>query len=858
MTAPNRDEDWKALVEVFLAESLEMLDETEGKLIELEKVSQGGQADSKVLNLIFRLFHSLKGSAAALQLDVIKELTHTAENLLVEYRENRIQIEADHIDLLCQTCDFIRLILNEVGVHHDDEHMRGMATEIKGKILKVLSDSHAKAMPVIPTPTQVEVGTANGVTALTSHAATPAAGAGNSTDRASIGSTHVSNLPPFSPPFTSSAPSSAFAASAPAFPATSSPAPLASGSAAASACPAVATAAVTAPVSDLAAIGVAPSARKESTGRKASDFEEPMLAGSLESLKLDLTPEMLRRFSEEAEELFEEGEQALLIVEKNPESTDELSKAFRALHSFKGNAGFFGFNDLERLSHAAENVLDRVRKKEIPPDRIATTAILKTVDHLRAAVRKLPVSPQGTIEGLQTLLDDLSWVSNPSSSQGKGPKLGELLVFHGFLSEDALSEVLTLQKNLSVGAPAVGEKLPEAGNQHAAPRQSIRVDTEKLDRLVELVGELVIAQSNLANCPELTGLRLERLNKDIDRFAKITKDLQRLAMAVRMVPISGLFRKMVRPIRDLARTLRKEIDLKILGEDTEIDKNVLELLRDPLTHLIRNAVDHGIESGDIRRQNGKPPAGMILLDAHHSGGEIWISVQDDGRGLDRSKIYSKACKLGLTDRPNTDFTDSEIFEFIFEPGFSTAETVTEISGRGVGMDVVRKNIEALKGRIDIRSTMGQGSHFILRIPLTLSIIDGMVIRIGNERYVIPTQSIVEFFRPLPDSITTISNLGEAVMIRDNLIPFFRVANFFHLPNAEQDPTKAQVMVIDENHQRIGLMVDEILGQQQTVIKSLGGALRSLQGISGAAVMPDGRVGLILDPPSLVSMLRKKS
>ncbi|UCD81296.1 MAG: chemotaxis protein CheA, partial [Desulfobacterales bacterium] len=325
--------------------------------------------------------------------------------------------------------------------------------------------------------------------------------------------------------------------------------------------------------------------------------------------------------------------------------------------------------------------------------------------------------------------------------------------------------------------------------------------------------------------------------------------------SMRMVPLKATFNKMARLVRDLARKVGKNVNFVTEGEDTEIDRNLVNIINDPLVHMVRNAVDHGIEPPDERRQNGKPDYGTVQLLAYHSAGSVVVEVRDDGKGLDREMILEKAREKGLigesSDSSDRTFSDREVFNMIFEPGFSTAQVVTDLSGRGVGMDVVKKNIEALRGQVEIKSEYGKGSVFKMSLPLTLAIIDGMVVRVGSETYVIPTVSIIRSIKPGKKDLSTVLNQGEVVSLQGSLIPLFRMARLYHIQEAKQDAQEGVVVIVEDEERQAGLLVDELIGRQQVVIKSLGETMKDIPGISGGAIMPDGRVGLIIDVGGLV-------
>ncbi len=456
-------------------------------------------------------------------------------------------------------------------------------------------------------------------------------------------------------------------------------------------------------------------------------------------------------------------------------------------------------------------------------------------------------------------------------AEGAGLKTGEILVEMGRISEQELEQALDHQQ-APPKPPKLGEVLVSEGRvkardvaqalrAQAAPtkgeavqvREAVKVDTMRLDLLIDTIGELVIAETMVAQSEELRGAMTPALARQLSHLEKITRELQEMATSLRMVPVRATFQKMARLVRDLAKKTGKAVEFSMGGEDTELDKSVVDQISDPLVHMVRNAVDHGIEESAERRiAAGKPAEGHVHLSAYHEGGNIHICIQDDGRGLDAEQILKKGIERGLV-RDTEALSEREIFNLIFEPGFSTAQTVTAVSGRGVGMDVVRRNIEALRGQIQIESAPGKGSTFIIQLPLTLAIIDGMVVRTGPERHIIPTLSIVLSLRPCATDVCTVSGKGEMLRLHGELLPLFRLHRLFDISGAIEDYTEATVVVVEKNGKKSGILIDEILGQQQIVIKSLGEALRGIQGVAGGAIMPDGKVGLILDIGGLVKL-----
>ncbi|MBZ2160542.1 MAG: chemotaxis protein CheW [Alteromonas stellipolaris] len=406
--------------------------------------------------------------------------------------------------------------------------------------------------------------------------------------------------------------------------------------------------------------------------------------------------------------------------------------------------------------------------------------------------------------------------------------------------------------NKSTSPPPSISKSPARPAKKSGGRDSasIRVDTGKIDAMVNLVGELVITQSMLSLIgQEVDGPVGERLQVAIDELQRNTREIQESVMSVRMLPLTATFNRFPRLVRDLAGKLDKKVDLVLQGAHTEIDKSLIEKLVDPLTHLVRNSIDHGIELPEKRRAAGKPEMGTVILGAEQKGGSIIISIIDDGGGLNRARILDKAHANGLA--VSDDMPDSEVWQLIFQAGFSTAEAVTDVSGRGVGMDVVRRNIEAIGGRIEIESSLGEGSGFFIHLPLTLAIVDGMCVTVGNQIFVIPLLNIVESFQPTASQLKTLGN-DTVLYIRDQYWPLVPLHDYMDVENANRKPTEAIVVLLESSKKRFGVLVDALVGQQQVVIKSLEDHYRKVAGIAGATIMGDGKVALIIDADSIAT------
>jgi len=431
---------------------------------------------------------------------------------------------------------------------------------------------------------------------------------------------------------------------------------------------------------------------------------------------------------------------------------------------------------------------------------------------------------------------------------------------HPEQAEGAVKELVNTEKDPSVAKLPQDDKNWDGKDRRAEPRTSssasttsIRVDIEKVDRLINMVGEIVIIQAMLDMQRRFLPVQqYPELMRGIDELNQHTRELQEAVMAVRMQPVKSIFSRMPRIVRDLSAQLGKDIRMETAGENTEVDKTIIEQLSDPLTHMIRNSVDHGIETPQIRREKGKPEQGMILLSAEHRGGKIVISISDDGAGINREKVLAKAREKGVV-APDAQLSDNEIDMLIFAAGFSTAEAVTSVSGRGVGMDVVKRNIEAIGGTVAVHNSPNKGSKFVIALPLTLAILDGMVVRVASEHYIVPIASIIETLRPKPEEVRNVADGSVVINVRGEFVPVFYLHKLFHISGAEGDASKALVVLVENNNSVIGLVVDELVGQQQVVIKSLEENADPVEGVSGATILGDGKVSLILDIPSLCHM-----
>ena len=424
------------------------------------------------------------------------------------------------------------------------------------------------------------------------------------------------------------------------------------------------------------------------------------------------------------------------------------------------------------------------------------------------------------------------------------------------------TELSNVATALATDKSAIGIQSSEKTDKNKAKSKqdlgSIRVGVDKVDSLINLMGELVITQSMLSELGNDFDIsKLEKLKSGLDQLLQNTKELQESVMKIRMLPISFAFNRFPRLVHDLSLKTGKEINLVIRGEQTELDKTVMEQIGDPLVHLVRNAVDHGIESSDIRLANGKPKSGTITLDAYHQGGNIVIEIGDDGAGINRKAVLRKAIEKGLVDSGAT-LTDSQVFDLLFEPGFSTAKEISDISGRGVGMDVVKRNIQSLGGRIQVESEPGKGSKFKVNLPLTLAILDGQLVRVGTEVYIIPLITIVESLQAKEEFINKVSGDMTLYRLRDDNVPVIPIYQLFNLPADTKEVNNSLLVVVEADGQKVGLMVDDLLAQQQVVIKSLKDNYQQVEGISGATILGDGSVAMILDVPGMIEMAMKRA
>ncbi len=625
--------------------------------------------------------------------------------------------------------------------------------------------------------------------------------------------------------------------------------------------------------------------------------------------ELDEMKAIIDEFMVETDELVSQLDSDLVAIEKTPDDLDLLNRIFRSAHTIKGTSGFLGFNELSRLTHKMEDVLNKLRKGELKLSPEMMDTLLECVDYLKGMLAGIADNGQEVPRDLSDILAKLddaekgmiaeaggdaesepetepeidsahtdSPEAEPSGSdcENSVEKLFEQIQ-EGISSPEPHDELEKSEQDPILEQPKEPAQAPEdkqpTGQQDKASKirkdlldrkkadTTIRVDVKRLDNLMNMMGELVLGRNSLVQLSSNVNQRwegepeVEKLNQATTQINFITTELQMAVMKMRMLPIGNVFNKFPRVVRDLARDQKKQIDLQIYGEETELDKSVIEEIGDPLVHLIRNSCDHGIEPPDERVKAGKQERGTITLIADQEGSHIVIKVKDDGRGLDVDRICEKAIEKGIATREEIrQMPEIEKMLFIFHPGFSTAKKITDVSGRGVGMDVVRTNIEKLNGTIEIESKKGEGTSIIIKLPLTLAIVQGLLVRNDEDVYAIPLASVLETVRLKEGDIQYI-NQREVIRLRDTVLPIINLTEVLDGSMNTNGAAKPYVVVVGLAEKRLGLLVDDLLGQEEVVIKSLGDYLGNTPGVAGATIMGDGRIRLIVDIAGLFNLVK---
>jgi len=581
-----------------------------------------------------------------------------------------------------------------------------------------------------------------------------------------------------------------------------------------------------------------------------------------------LDPAMIQEFLVESEELLQRLDQDMVTLEATPNDAELLNRIFRALHTIKGTSGFLNFEPIVRLSHRAEDVLNALRRGEVRLTKRMMDALLAARDHLG---RMLSDIRAGGLKqySIDSLLAELEAAQKPCEAPEPlhdtptDQSATKAAAEKSAVQEHASSPVTT-RPTEAPASPA------EAGNVSADQKQSgkpsennseqtMRVNVRKLDELINLIGELVLERNRLAQLSrDFSSGRLSSaglasaFSQSAARLSFITEELQTAGLKTRMVPIDAVFRKFPRLVRDVAHSLQKAVELEVRGQETEIDKTMVELLGDPLVHLVRNSLDHGIEMPEARVSAGKPGQGTIRLEARQEGDQIIIIVADDGAGINPDRVLHKAMEKGLVtaDRARQ-LSSREILDFIFLPGFSTAERVNDLSGRGVGMDVVRSNLKRMNGTIQLDSVPGKGTTIWLRLPLTLAILPVLLVQVSDEAYALPLRAVLETSRIRTGEVHQVEG-NEVLRLHGETLPLLRLRRMFAVQASDGELTEEKVVVLLVGEKRVALLVDRLIGQESTVIKPLGAHLHQCSSVAGATIGGDGRVRLVLDPAGLLA------
>lgn len=584
---------------------------------------------------------------------------------------------------------------------------------------------------------------------------------------------------------------------------------------------------------------------------------------------LDDMKEIIDEFLVEADELIASLDTNLVTLETTPNDLDLLNEIFRAAHTIKGTSSFLGFDQVSSLTHRMEDVLNKLRKSEMVVTAEIMDLLLASVDVLKQLLHNVRDGGQDTVD-LTEITARLEAAAEGRVTLKSAADALAVTAVHNAEADwgavDGIREIATEARStepLSPGKVPPAERRP-AHDKKATGEQTIRVDVNRLDSLINLMGELVLGRNSLMQMvgrldSEAGASEFERVNQSAAAINYITTELQLAIMKMRMQPVGKVFSRFPRQVRDLARDAGKQIELVVSGEDTELDKSVIEEIGDPLVHLIRNSCDHGIETPDDRKAAGKHARGTIWLSASQEGSNIVIKIRDDGRGLDVDAIRSKAVERGLASRAEVDrMTDREVFAYIFEAGFSTAKQITDVSGRGVGMDVVRTNIEKLNGMIELDSARGIGTTISIKLPLTLAIIQGLLVQSDDEVFILPLSSVHETVKTDQAQIYYV-NQRPVFRLRDEIIPIVNIGGVLRTQSSGFTLTeKPYIVVVGLAEKKLGINIDRFLGQEEVVIKSLGEYLGGAEGIAGATILGDGRIRLIVDLIGLFSLARKLS
>jgi two-component system chemotaxis sensor kinase CheA len=604
---------------------------------------------------------------------------------------------------------------------------------------------------------------------------------------------------------------------------------------------------------------------------------KPSLPGNQKLERDAETVELFGDFVAESEDGLSRVDEILLEAQRGAVGDERVNELFRVFHTIKGVSGFLEARDVTALAHATETLMDGARSHRYPLDG----RVLDAVFEATAGMRRLLAEVRHAVEAGRSIARDeklpaligtivqattANELAVPAPDKATKPPVetkAPVVETKAPAVETKAPVVETKAPPVETKAPVVETKAPVVevtaprgsvppppgpadGNGAVRLRETVKVDLERIDSVVEMIGELLIVESMVLGSPEIAALPSSRIQNYLGQLAKISRDLQGVAMRMRMIPVRAVFHRMARLTRDLSRKTGKPVELVQVGEATEMDRSMVERIEEPLVHMIRNAIDHAIEPVSERLLGGKPETASIRLSAQHEAGSITIELSDDGRGLNRDKILAKAKQRGLVSENSDHLSDDEVFALIFLPGFSTAVEVSELSGRGVGMDVVKRGIEAMRGRVIVRSKPGVGTTFKLVLPLTLAIIDGMLVAAGDETYIIPSLAIVESLQVSTGLLRTLGQDGELLKVRDEVLPLHRLRRIVGKQGGAPATDQSHVVVVESLGKKLGVLVDQVLTQQQIVIKPLAQSLGDTELFAGAAILADGRVGLILN------------
>lgn len=765
------DEFWNEVIEEYVSECTEMLEEMEHQLLSSENL------DQKLAAELFRPLHSFKGSSASIGLATLAKVTHAAENLLSFFNKGNFQSsDRKYIQFFLFFSDYMKLSFDRVLIDKNDSNCSNGSDDIILLAQELINEIQHGAKEASASDHQncQEKQKAMDISIVLDA----------TEEKGDISPIHSGNHP--------------LNENVPPHP----------------------------------------------------EVQSPIinLKTEIKNVSNLLDSDLLNSFISETLELFTIVEQKLLSLINGHDDVDSLREVFRHLHSFKGNCGIFAFSDLEEIGHLLETILDGLIRGDIERNRNIFEVIISMLDVLQGALAQIQGGGDHHVEGIDLYKDMLNAFipnsSNATTDTDKAPVISD--------KGSAPSAELKVASRQSSEVSATKNKSDESAN---IKRQDIRVDIKKLDVLNDLVGELVTVKTmvheNLRHQSEW-----EQSEKTFRLLDRIATDLQDVSMSIRMVPVGGLFKKMIRIVHDLSAKLGKRVDFSYIGEDTEIDKTIIEKIGDPLVHMIRNALDHGVESADQRIAAGKNPCGSIVLEAKNEGGEIWIVIRDDGKGINREAILKKAQSLNLLERAPENYSDQDVFSMIFLPSFSTAEKVTDVSGRGVGMDVVKKNIDEIKGRIEIESKLGHGTTFTIKIPLTLAIIQGMMVRVGKNSFILPIETVSESVVIEPSMLTHPMGSNEMVRIRDSVLPVLSLGKLFNLKSMIHETSDGVLILAEAHGKKLALLVDQLVGQREAVVKPIPNMFRHVKGISGCSIMGDGEMSLILDIGGLVEICKR--